>query len=68
MGITIKLNGKDTALENDATIGTLLDKRKMARELATVQLNDALVVREKFDQTTLNADDELEILFQMGGG
>ncbi|GBD00277.1 hypothetical protein HRbin17_02816 [bacterium HR17] len=68
MPIVIKLNGKETELPEGATIGQLLDSRKIRREMVTVQVNGAIIDRSHFDTTALKDGDEVEFLYYMGGG
>lgn len=68
MPITIKLNGKETEIEEGMTVGQLLDSRRIRREMVTVQVNGAIIDRSQFDGTELHDGDEVEFLYYMGGG
>ncbi len=57
------------ALEDHLTIARLLDLNKVADpELVSVQLNGSFVQKEKYDSIELQAKDEIEFLYFMGGG
>jgi sulfur carrier protein len=64
----IDLNGKQIAVDEGTTIGSLLDEREIERRMVAVELNGEIVPRYDFDETILQAGDRIEILQMVGGG
>ena len=66
----IKINGEDFyTKEETITIIELLKEQKVTRpETVSVQLNDRMVKRKKFNTTVVKENDELNFLFMMSGG
>lgn len=65
---TIQLNGKPEEIEGSATVLKLLQQKGLDPALVSVELNGRIVEREEWDSTPLHGEDEVEILFFMGGG
>lgn len=68
MAITIFLNGKKEEIKNNISISGLLDAKKMRPEVVTVELNDEIIGKDKYQSTQLKPNDRLEFVYYMGGG
>jgi sulfur carrier protein len=66
---TIKVNGKEQALVNPLSVSELIALNKVVQpDMVSVQLNGEFVNREDFNSIQVNAGDEIDFLFFMGGG
>jgi thiamine biosynthesis protein ThiS len=65
--MTIKLNGQNFDLADDADIHALLAAHKLTPDKVAVELNRRLIRTEKYD-TKLKTGDEVEIVTFVGGG
>ena len=68
MAITVILNGKKEDVKDGMTIAELLALRKIRPEVVTVELNDNILERAKYNETTLKQSDRIEFVYYMGGG
>ena len=68
MAMHVLINGKDEELREEMTVLELLKERGIRLEVVTVELNDAIVERQKYEETCLKEKDRLEFLYFMGGG
>ena len=68
MAIAIYLNGEKEEFEEDISISKLLETKKIRPEVVTVELNDKIIERDKYQLTLLKGDDRLEFVYYMGGG
>lgn len=68
MAIKVTINGKEEAIEDNMSIARLLEARKVRPEVVTVELNDEIIHREKYDSVKIKQNDKLEFLYYMGGG
>jgi cysteine synthase A len=68
MSITIYVNGKKQDADDGMNISKLLDVKRIKPEVVVVELNDKIVERQLYNQTTLKANDKLEFVYYMGGG
>jgi len=62
------INGKKEELEENISISKLLEAKKIRPEVVTVELNDKIIERDKYQLTLLKGDDRLEFVYYMGGG
>lgn len=62
------VNGCPRELESQASLAELLDRLKLAPIRVAVELNEALVPRKDFAETSLRDGDRLEIVTFVGGG
>ena len=62
------INGEDRQFDSSLTIAALLDRLGMKPDRVAVELNRALVPRERWSATQLSDDDKLEIVHFVGGG
>ena len=68
MSILIYVNGKKEEYPEGTKVTELLKEKKVRPEVLTVEVNDEIVKREKYDTLTLKDGDRVEIIFFMGGG
>jgi len=68
MNMEIYLNGKKEKIEDNAKISSLLEVKKIRPEVVTVELNDEIVKRDNYQNTSLKPNDRLEFVYYMGGG
>jgi len=68
MGIAIYLNGKEEEFGENISISKLLEAKKIRPEVVTVELNDKIIERDKYQLTLLKGDDRLDFVYYMGGG
>jgi len=68
MGIAIYINGKEEEFGENISISTLLEAKKVRPEVVTVELNDKIIERDKYQLTLLKDNDRLEFVYYMGGG
>ncbi len=68
MAIAIYLNGKEEELGENISISKLLEAKKIRPEVVTVELNDKIIERDKYQLTLLKGDDRLDFVYYMGGG
>ena len=68
MSIKIYVNGKIEDLGNNINITELLSIKKIRPEVVTVELNDKILERSKYNETFLKESDRIEFVYYMGGG
>jgi len=66
--IAIVVNGKPTVCGAAAKVSDLLAELKLAPIRVAVEINEELVPRKAFAQTTLHEGDRVEIVTFVGGG
>lgn len=67
--MNVTVNGKDVAVEREYTIQELLEVLDVEMaQYVTVQLNDRILPREKFETLRIADGDVIEFLYFMGGG
>jgi len=64
----ITVNGEPKKLDRSVTIIELLDQFGLKPKRVAVEVNEQLVRRANFGQTTLNEGDRIEIVTLVGGG
>jgi len=65
----LMVNGKMfEANQNISVIELLGAKNVESPDMVSVELNGAILGRDKFEQTKLSENDEVEFLYFMGGG
>jgi sulfur carrier protein len=62
------VNGEPRSFEGALTVADLLERFRLAPQRVAVELNEQLVRRAQFEQTTLRAGDRVEIVTLVGGG
>ncbi len=68
MSINIYLNGKKEEIEKGTTISRLLELKKVRPEVVTIELNDKILEKNKYQEIGLQPNDRLEFVYYMGGG
>jgi thiamine biosynthesis protein ThiS len=66
--LTIQLNGDRFETAGPLTIGALLAQLNIDPRLVAVEHNIEVVKRHRYDTTTVNEGDEVEIVNFVGGG
>jgi len=64
----ISLNGQKETCDDGATIASLLQNRNVRPEMVSVEVNDSIIERGRYDQVRLEEGDSVELLYFMGGG
>lgn len=64
----LTVNGKKLEVTDGVTITALLAELKINALRVAVQLNQEIVKRERYEETSLKAGDRLEIITFMAGG
>lgn len=68
MATKIYINGKREEVKEYMNITELLEFKKIRPEIVTVELNDAIITKDKYKQTLLKLNDRLDFVYYMGGG
>lgn len=68
MNIAITLNGKKEEIKNGMSVSDLLAIKNIRPEVVTVELNDNILEKPKYDKTILSEKDRIEFVYYMGGG
>jgi len=63
----VKINGKAEEVAGGSVLD-LLQAKKIEPQMVAVEVNDAMVERDRLGTTHLKEGDRLEFLFYMGGG
>jgi sulfur carrier protein len=66
--VTLTLNGAARELADGTTLDALLEALNVRRDGTAVALNDDVVPRAQYAQTTLHDGDRLEIIVAVAGG
>lgn len=64
----IKVNGDTEEVSDGCSVYQLIQQMDLANKRIAVELNCEIVPRGQFPETTLNADDRIEIVQAIGGG
>ncbi len=64
----LTVNGKKLEAADGVTITALLEELKINALRVAVQLNQEIVKRERYEETSLKPGDRLEIITFMAGG
>ena len=64
----ILLNGKKEEVKDGVTVSGLLKEKKIREEVVTVEINDAILERAKYNVTFIKDRDKIEFVYYMGGG
>ncbi|GJM25568.1 MAG: thiamine biosynthesis protein ThiS [Phycisphaerae bacterium] len=62
------VNGKERELDDSISVSALLDLYELEPIRAAVEINEELVPRATFLDTTIQAGDRIEIVTFVGGG
>jgi sulfur carrier protein len=63
----VKINGKPEEVQG-ATVLDLLKTKNIDPHMVAVELNSAMLERDRLATTSVKEGDQLEFLFYMGGG
>ena len=66
--ITLTVNGKERQLDGPMNLMSFLDANKIEPRLIVIEYNGEIIKRERWNKTTLNAGDKLEIVHMVAGG
>lgn len=66
--VTITLNGETKEIEEEVTLGHLLDLFSLPKQRVAVELNKKVIRRLDWETTTINDNDKVEIVHFVGGG
>ena len=65
----IKVNGEELFYENSMNVSDLLTERNVKMpEMVSVEVNEKIIRRNDFEDTSISDGDESEFLYFMGGG
>lgn len=68
MSVSIILNGKKENTEEGMSILALLSSKNIKSEVVTVELNEQILEKPKYNETILKERDKIEFVYYMGGG
>ena len=66
--ITIELNGRTHPVRDGASVAELVAELELRPGMVAVEVNGALVTRERRESTSLREGDRVELVTIMGGG
>ena len=66
--MNIILNGASHAIEDGATVASLIDALGLTGQRLAVEVNGEIVARAAHDSLALQAGDRVEIVHALGGG
>ncbi len=67
--MNITINGEKTDITDNISISDLLTLREVKMpDMVSVELNEEILERQLFDETTVKENDAIEFLYFMGGG
>ncbi len=66
--VQITVNGQNETLDESATVSDLLARFELAPLRVAIEVNEQLVRRADYGETTLRAGDRVEIVTLVGGG
>lgn len=65
----LTINGEITQCSDGLSVTQLLSEQNVKMpDMVSVELNNEILRREKFDETALKEGDKVEFLYFMGGG
>ena len=64
----IQLNGNPYAINNKTNLKQLLNKLKIEKTKVAIEINCAIVEKNKYQKVILNKGDKVEIVHFIGGG
>jgi sulfur carrier protein len=66
--IRIRLNGEDRDIEDGLSVRGLLESLELNPALIVVELNREILDRERYEETPVGPDDDVELVHFVGGG
>jgi len=64
----IQLNGDPYEINNGTNLNELLNKLKIQKNKVAIEVNGAIVEKDRYTNLVLNKDDKVEIVHFIGGG
>ena len=64
----IKLNGNPYEINTETNLNQLLNKLKIQKTKVAIEVNGAIVEKNKYPKVILNRGDKVEIVHFIGGG
>ena len=64
----IQLNGSSYEINNETNLNQLLKKLKIQKNKVAIEVNGAIVEKNKYPKVILNRGDKVEIVHFIGGG
>ena len=65
----VKINGKEKEIQDNIPVLELLKLEEVKMpDMVSVELNGKILKRDKFDNTMVKENDEINFLYFMGGG
>ena len=64
----IQLNGRPYEINTETNLNQLLNKLKIQKTKVAIEVNGAIVEKNKYLKVILNKDDKVEIVHFIGGG
>ena len=64
----IQLNGSPYEINIETNLNQLLNKLKIQKTKVAIEVNGAIVEKNKYPKVILNKDDKVEIVHFIGGG
>jgi sulfur carrier protein len=64
----IELNGELKQIAEQATIRDLLAELGLMQKRLAIEVNQQIIPRSRFEQTTLKSHDKVEVVHAIGGG
>ena len=64
----IQLNGSPYVINNETNLNQLLNKLKIQKTKVAIEVNGAIVEKNKYPKVILNKGDRVEIVHFIGGG
>lgn len=68
MSVSIILNGKKENTEEGMSVLALLSSKNIKPEVVTVELNEQILEKPKYNEIILKERDKIEFVYYMGGG
>jgi thiamine biosynthesis protein ThiS len=66
--LRIQVNGEPREVEENISLSELIANLSLKVEQVAVELNQGVVRRARWENTTLQADDKVEVVHFVGGG
>ena len=64
----IQLNGRPYEINTETNLNQLLNKLKIQKTKVAIEVNGAIVEKNKYSKVILNKGDKVEIVHFIGGG
>ena len=68
MAITVILNGKKEEIKDGTSLSDLLAAKNIRPDVVTIELNENILEKLKYNETLLKQNDKIELVYYMGGG